>query len=87
MCIIHRSPCIKKGEYSSISGVNAKEWIGVVSSFRQSECLYDCHTDEIFTAVCINNRLIKTPKLLLSAGFIPVITNPADFSEENIERK
>jgi len=44
-------------------------------------------TDEIFTAVCINNRLIKMQKLSLSAGFIPVITNPADFSEENIERK
>jgi len=50
-------------------------------------CLYDCHTDEIFAAVCINDRFIKAPKLSVSAGFMSVITNSADYSEENIERK
>ena len=85
--ITHRSPCIKRGEYSSVSGVNTKGWKDVVSCFWQAKCLYNCHTDEIFTAVCINNRFIKTPKMSVSAGFVSVITNPADYSEENIEWK
>ena len=85
--ITHRSPCIKRGEYSSVSGVNTKGWIGVIYSFWQAECLYGCHTGEIFTDVCINNNFIKTPKMSVSAHFMSVITNPADYSEEITERK
>jgi hypothetical protein len=85
--ITHESSCIKKGEYSSVSGVNAKGWKAVVSSFWQAQCLYDCHTDKIITDICINNRFIKTPKMSVSAGFMPVITNATDYSKENTKRK